>query len=74
MRSRDALEILFEDGSESPFAVHLLVEQADRVPAASDEGRTFRLAIWTENGKRGEMPARYRRVPRLPWLEPWEEG
>lgn len=29
---RDALELVFEDGSDAPFVIHMLSEQCDRLP------------------------------------------
>lgn len=71
---REALEIMFEDGSDAPYSVHLLTEQVDRLPSAADEGRTFVLSIWTEGGKQAQLPAKYRRAKRLPWLRPWAQA
>lgn len=69
---REALEILFEDLTDAPYSVCILAEQCDRLPADSDRNRTdLLLSIWTTAGKAGEMPARYRKVKRVPWLKPW---
>lgn len=74
-RLADALEVLFEDGSDSPFALHLSLESADRVPLDEDQGRELVFTAWT-TPRRGkphkalERPAWYRRVAKLPCLEP----
>lgn len=69
---RDALELLFEDGSDSPFVLHVLAAQVDRMPARTDEGRTdLRCLIYTKTGLALDLPARYRRATRLPDLRPW---
>lgn len=68
---REAIEILFEDGTDAPYSVCLLTEQCDRLPAPRDRNKSFLLSIWTKHGKAGEMTARYREVKRLPWLKPW---
>jgi len=39
---RDALELLFEDGSDAPFAVHLVSEQTDRPDPGDGSGRRVR--------------------------------
>lgn len=71
----DALEILFDDGTETPFALHLSPESFDRLPLDSDAGREWLFAVWTAP-RRGrphkaiERPAFYRRVPQIPWLKP----
>lgn len=70
------LEILFEDGSDAPYSIHLSMGQVDRLPLISDEGRTdLRFLIYVQPGTlAAEFPARYRRVERLPCLRPWDEG
>lgn len=71
-RGQDALEILLEDGSDSPYAVHVLAAQCDRLPAPQDAGRTdLRLLVYTPAGLACEFPARYRLAPVLPCLAPW---
>src|SRR3990167_2306796 len=46
-RRDDALELLFDDGSASPFALHIGVEQIDRLPSAQDDGRSdLRCPAW----------------------------
>lgn len=72
---REAMEILFEDFTDTPYSLCILAEQCDRLPADSDRNRTnLRLSIWTVAGKAGEMPAKYRKVKRLPWLKPWQKS
>ncbi len=72
---RDALEILFDDGTDDPFAIHLDVRQVDRMPASTDAGRKVLFTAWT---KGRDKPVRvythdcyYRIVPELPWLKPF---
>jgi hypothetical protein len=76
----DALEILFDDGSADPFALHLQIESFDRLPPDSDAGKEWLLSVWTRP-RRGaaphkalERPCWYRRVPSLPWLKPRSEA
>ena len=72
----DAVEILFEDGSDSPFAIHLSPESFDVLPAEPEPGREWLLTIW--DNKKGrphksvERPCHWRRVAKLPCLKPWE--
>lgn len=73
----DALEILFEDNSDSPFVIQILPEQADRLPLDSDrdkQGQPPRwiFSIWTQDGKKLARPARYRLVKKIPWMKPWQ--
>lgn len=70
-KGRESLEILFEDGSSSPFALHMSTEQVDRLFSDADRHKEFRLSIWTQGGKQAEFPCRYRKARRLPYLKPW---
>lgn len=76
-RRDDAIELLWEDGSSSPFALHVGVEQVDRLPAKDDEGRTdLQCTLWVRGADgapscAATWPARYRRVREIPALEPW---
>jgi len=66
----DGLEILFDDGSSSPYALHLSIEQIDRVPLDADAGRQVVCTVWTLGPKLAlSRPAYYRRVPRIPWVK-----
>jgi hypothetical protein len=68
----DALELLFEDFSDSPFCLHIGAEQIDRMPTNEDAGKTFPFVIWTSSGKVKEFVCRYRTVPKIPYLKPWQ--
>jgi hypothetical protein len=74
----DAFEILFDDGSETPYAIHLSTDCFDRLPLAQDGEREWILSAWW-NGPHGrphkafERPCWYRIVPRLPWMKPYPE-
>ncbi len=75
---RDAIELLFEDYSDSPYCLHLVVEQFDMVPATADRDRPgddprWKIAVYTESGKQFELPARYRLAKKLPYLRPWSK-
>jgi hypothetical protein len=71
----DAFEILFDDETESPYAVHLTLVAVDRVPTDSDALKQWVFTAWT-SPRRGkphkalERPAFYRRVEKLPCLKP----
>jgi hypothetical protein len=70
---RDALEILFDDGSDDPYALHLDAKQLDRIPATDDAGKDFVFTAWTWAGKpicAFRHECYYRIVPSLPWLKP----
>lgn len=68
---REALELLFEDGSDSPYCIHLVAEQCDRMLPDTDQGGGFVVAIWTRSGRRTQMPGKYRAVENIPCLDPW---
>jgi hypothetical protein len=68
----DALELLFEDYSDSPFCLHIGTEQVDRMPADTDRNKSFIFSVWTFAGKILEVPARYRIVKKIPYLKPWK--
>jgi hypothetical protein len=64
----DALELLFEDFSDSPYAIHMVIEQRDVLP---DGKGYWELAVWTREGKCFECPLKFRKVERIPCLLPW---
>ncbi|MDU5837899.1 MAG: hypothetical protein E6559_00025 [Pantoea sp.] len=70
---RDALEILFEDGSDAPFCIHLMAEQSDRMLPESDQGGGFVVTVWTRGGQKHRYNGKYRVVESLPCLDPWSE-
>jgi hypothetical protein len=75
MRLPDGLELLFEDGSDSPYALHLSIESADRLPRAKDAGKEWIFTAWSAP-RRGrphqvlQRPCWYRLVPKIPYLKP----
>ena len=68
---RDALELLWEDDSDSPFCMHLVAEQTDRLLPDTDQGGGFVIAAWTRYGLKHRWPGRYRVVEQIPYLQPW---
>lgn len=70
----DALELLFEDGSDSPFCIHLVKEQTDRLIPEEDQGSGFWVVVWTRRGQQLRLPGKYRAVDTLPCLQPWSEN
>lgn len=71
---QDAIEVLFEDGTDTPFAIQFGLEQCDRLPLDSDQGRELVLTVWVCRGGKPKLalswPAWYRRAKRLPCLQP----
>ena len=68
---REALELLWEDDSDAPFSLHIVAEQTDRLLPDTDQGGGFVVTAWTRGGLKGRWPGRYRKVERLPCLDPW---
>lgn len=75
---QDAMEVLFEDGTDTPFAIQFGLEQCDRLPLDSDQGRELLLTVWVCRDGKPELarsrPAWYRLVKRLPCLRPRDSG
>jgi hypothetical protein len=74
-RVADAVEVLLDDGSRSPFALHLSLASVDRLPIDDDAKKTWRLSLWVRDGDEGarcalDVPCGYRRSKRLPDLRP----
>lgn len=72
-QGREALELLFEDNSDSPYCVHLVTEQTDRLLPDTDQGSGFIVSVWTRSGKQLQLPGKYRVVDTLPHMQPWTE-
>lgn len=72
---REMTELLFDDRSESPFALYLSMEQWERLPAADDYNKLWEFTAW--ESRRGlphkvmSRPAFLRRGD-LPCLQAWE--
>jgi hypothetical protein len=75
MRLPEAVELLLEDGTESPYALQLSPESFDLLPAEPEAGREWTITVWDEKKgkahKAVERVCHWRRVPSLPWLKPW---
>ena len=70
-RRPQGLELMFEDGTDSPFSFHICPEQCDRVLPSKDEGGGFVIAAWGRNGLLASWPGKFRKVKRIPCLLPW---
>lgn len=73
----DALEVMLDDGSDNPFALHLSPESLDRLPLDEDAGKTWWFTVWTRPRRKSgvphkalDRPAFYRLVDSIPWLKP----
>jgi hypothetical protein len=68
----DAIEVLFDDGSDNPYAIHIGTEQIDRLPLDANVGQQVMCTVWTRGPNLAlSLPARYRLSERLPDRRPW---
>lgn len=68
----EALEILFDDLSETPFALHMGEEQTDgRYPAEEEWPFERPFTVWTRGGLQLTFEGRFRRVAHIPYLQSW---
>ena len=73
----EAIEILWEDHTETPIAWHLTADSCLTMPGDPGE-QQWTVTCWVE--RRGkphkaiERPCHWRRVKSLPHLRPWGEG
>lgn len=70
---REALELVFEDNTSSPYSVTLVTDQTDRLLPDTDQGGGFKVAVWTERGNQLTLDGKFRKVGNLPCLAPWAE-
>ncbi len=70
---REALELLFEDGTDAPFCIHMSAEQCDRQMPVTEQGGGFYIAVWTRGGMKLRLPGKYREVNHIPYLKTWSE-
>ncbi len=73
----EGVELLFEDLTDSPFALQLAPESFDLLPGEPPPGQEWIVSVWDEKKGRPhkavERPCYWRRVPRIPWLKPWSD-
>lgn len=71
----DAIEILWDDGSDAPFALHLTPASFDLLPAEPEAGREWVCSVWTAKDgsphRALERICHWRRVPHIPWMRPF---
>lgn len=70
---REGIELLFEDGSDNPYCVHLVSEQCDRLIPDYQQGGGVDIIVLTRGGEKLRLPGKYRHVEKIPCLEPWSE-
>ena len=71
-------EVMFEDGSPTPFALHIGSEAFQTLPGPRDyiKDRTYVFSVWKAGPNKNpvkclELPARLRKSKRLPYMKPW---
>lgn len=69
----DCLEVMFDDGSATPYAVYLLPHQYDRMIPGDDNG-AIDVRLYPRVGEWISRSGFYRVVERLPCLEVAGEG
>lgn len=74
MDGQDGLELLFEDGTDEPYCIHMAALQTDRLLPAEDVGGGFFVTVVTRGGEKLRLPGRYRDVAAIPCMEPWSKG
>jgi hypothetical protein len=76
-KQAEGIEIMFEDFSDSAYALHLTPKSFNLLPANPERGREWTLAVYVEKDgkphKSLERVCHWRRVPFIPFMKPWEE-
>lgn len=76
--AEEAVELLWDDGSDEPYSLQLTRESFDLLPAEPEPGREWVVSTWTaKDGKPHRALDRrchWRRVPKIPSLAPWNGG
>jgi hypothetical protein len=75
-QAAEGIEIMWEDGSDSPYCLHLTPESFDLLPGEPEAGREWICSAWTaKDGKPHKALERichWRRVEKIPCLLPWK--
>jgi hypothetical protein len=70
---QDAVEILFDDHTENPFAINTSIEQWERIPPDNEQGWKGVFHVYIEISPIPILAfdrVFYRRVRKIPWLKP----
>jgi hypothetical protein len=73
---KNALELMWEDGSVAPFAIQLCPEQLDRLIPEENAGQQLTCLVYIRGYAgipllAGEWPARFRVANQIPCLRRW---
>ena len=66
----DGFEIMFEDYSDCPYAIHVCLESFDILPAMNTT-RRWEFAIWTRSGCMYQAKCYCRIVDEIPCMKEW---
>jgi len=67
-----AIELLFEDRTDTPYILRFGLEQTDRLPDAADQAWQWLFTAWTIGLEKVlERPAKLRFVQKIPCMKPW---
>lgn len=67
-------ELLFEDHTITPYMLWINASQVSRYLLDEDDGKKFKLSVWTKGcNKVLEMDAYFRVVNRMPYMKPLEK-
>lgn len=71
----DGIEILFDDHSETPYALHIVGAACRPMISRSEDGKCVKVSLWSlRNGRiqlEAEFNGRFRVTPRIPWGRRW---
>ena len=71
----EGIEIMWDYGSDAPYALHLTPASFDLLPAEPEPAREWLLTVWVAKDgqphKSMERRCHWRRVDRIPCLAPW---
>jgi hypothetical protein len=73
----EAVELIFEDHTDSPFVLHLSASSFDSLPGEPKAGEEWLLSMWVlkkdKPHKALERPCKWRRVKKIPDLSEWRD-
>lgn len=77
LRGRECYELLWDDGTATPYVLTIDAEQSDRLLAVHDSGRELPLFLYGPHDGLGKLclrrgQCRFRCAP-LPCLAPWKD-
>jgi hypothetical protein len=68
---REAIEVIFDDGSDAPKATIIESAQCDRLLLESSQEKIYPFLVVTRSGEQLRLSCRHRVVEMLPCVTPW---